>query len=160
MAGRKSYGDYWGVLPFFREDGTRYRHRINYERIPIPDSQDVECDFTYHRCGMSGSDRLEARKRMWRRIRTGYYDNGKHEKQLRPSDRGYGTAKRPKCGARCHDGHLCRNPVVNSPLTDKPSRRCKFHGGMSTGPRTEEGKAASLAALARGREARKGGRFS
>jgi len=40
-----------------------------------------------------------------------------------------------ECGARCKsDGHPCRN-------TPEPGRtRCKWHGGMSTGPRTVEGR--------------------
>ena len=42
---------------------------------------------------------------------------------------------RQECGARTRKGYPCRLP-------SKPGRRrCKFHGGMSTGPKTEEGKA-------------------
>lgn len=46
------------------------------------------------------------------------------------------------CGARCRDGHACRAPRV------RDRRRCKLHGGLSTGPRTDEGRARALAALA------------
>jgi hypothetical protein len=60
--------------------------------------------------------------------------------------------ERQRCGARTRNGKPCRNMVVNNPHTGKPSNRCRMHGGYSTGPRTAEGKAASLAALARGRE--------
>lgn len=50
---------------------------------------------------------------------------------------------RPKCGARCQDGHACRGPVV-------PGRtRCYHHGGLTTGPRTPEGLARSAANLAK-----------
>jgi hypothetical protein len=37
-----------------------------------------------------------------------------------------------KCGARNRAG----NPCGNKPL---PNGRCRFHGGLSTGPRTAEG---------------------
>lgn len=43
---------------------------------------------------------------------------------------------RPKCGARCRDGHACLATVVDGTL------RCRLHGGLSTGPRTPEGRAA------------------
>lgn len=49
-----------------------------------------------------------------------------------------------KCGAKTRTGRPCvAKAMVNG--------RCRNHGGMSTGPRTAEGKARSLAALARGR---------
>jgi hypothetical protein len=62
---------------------------------------------------------------------------------------------RPECGARCRDGHACRARVVWSRGDDgRPieAARCRLHGGLSTGPRTAEGRRASLDALARGRE--------
>jgi len=61
---------------------------------------------------------------------------------------------RPECGARCRDGHACRARVVWSRDDGRPieAARCRMHGGASTGPRTAEGRRASLAALARGRE--------
>ena len=62
---------------------------------------------------------------------------------------------RPECGARCRDGHACRARVVWSRGDDgRPveAARCRLHGGASTGPRTAEGRRASLDALARGRE--------
>jgi hypothetical protein len=62
---------------------------------------------------------------------------------------------RPECGARCRDGHPCRARVAWSRGDDGhpvEAARCRMHGGASTGPRTAEGRRASLAALARGRE--------
>jgi hypothetical protein len=48
------------------------------------------------------------------------------------------------CGARTRSGKPCAaHPVVGR-------RRCRMHGGSSTGPTTPEGRARSLAAL-RGR---------
>lgn len=41
----------------------------------------------------------------------------------------------PLCGARCRDGHTCRARVVRG------KRRCRVHGGLSTGPKTVEGRA-------------------
>ena len=53
---------------------------------------------------------------------------------------------RPRCGARCRDGHACLAPVVWPDGAWRPRRRCRNHGGMSTGPRTEEGKRRAAAA--------------
>jgi len=48
---------------------------------------------------------------------------------------------RPRCGARCRDGHACKAPAVWDALRDRPvNGRCKLHGGLSTGPKTLEGK--------------------
>ena len=43
-------------------------------------------------------------------------------------------ARRPTCGARNRKGQPCCNKVVPG------KRRCRFHGGLSTGPRTVEGR--------------------
>lgn len=45
------------------------------------------------------------------------------------------TPQRQICGAKTRKGRPCR-------MKSEPGkRRCKFHGGMSTGPKTAEGKA-------------------
>lgn len=59
------------------------------------------------------------------------------------------TRERPRCGARCRDGHPCAAPVVWPAGAPKPRRRCRMHGGLSTGPRTAEGRLRSLAAIGR-----------
>lgn len=41
---------------------------------------------------------------------------------------------REPCGAKTRKGHPCRL------LSEPGKRRCKFHGGMSTGPKTKEGR--------------------
>lgn len=52
------------------------------------------------------------------------------------------TGKRVPCGAARHsDGQPCEA------LSEPGKKRCKFHGGRSTGPKTPEGKARSLANL-------------
>lgn len=67
-------------------------------------------------------------------------------------------ANAPRCGAKTRSGGCCRGPAM-------PNGRCRMHGGPSTGPKTEEGKARirasrtlhgrySQAAIQRRREAR------
>lgn len=53
------------------------------------------------------------------------------------------SIKRVVCGAktRSANGSPCRN------LSEPGKRRCKYHGGRSTGPRTPEGKARLSAAM-------------
>ena len=52
------------------------------------------------------------------------------------------TGKRVPCGATRHsDGQPCEA------LSEPGKKRCKFHGGRSTGPKTPEGKARSLTNL-------------
>lgn len=41
----------------------------------------------------------------------------------------------PRCGAHTRAGDACRQPAM-------PNGRCRLHGGRSTGPRTEAGRAA------------------
>jgi hypothetical protein len=55
--------------------------------------------------------------------------------------------RRRRCNAHCKQPplHYCRNWAVRG------KTRCKFHGGMSTGPRTPEGKARVVAAMIAGR---------
>ena len=48
--------------------------------------------------------------------------------------------KSTKCGAKTRSGVPC----AKSPVEGK--RRCRLHGGLSTGPKTPEGRAAILAA--------------
>jgi hypothetical protein len=52
-------------------------------------------------------------------------------------------AFREKCGATTRRGTPCKAPAV----WWRGNGRCKLHGGLSTGPRTAEGKARSLANL-------------
>lgn len=49
-----------------------------------------------------------------------------------------------RCEARTRKGTPCKAQAMRN-------GRCRNHGGMSTGPRTPEGKAVALEALARGR---------
>ena len=45
-----------------------------------------------------------------------------------------------RCGAKNRVGGACQNPAIGG------RDRCKLHGGLSTGPRTPEGKARAAAA--------------
>ena len=62
----------------------------------------------------------------------------------------------PRCGARTRSGRRCRRYVAVDPWTKKLRKRCRNHGGLSTGPKFPDGKERSLAAanagLARWRE--------
>jgi hypothetical protein len=42
---------------------------------------------------------------------------------------------RPRCGAKTRGGDVCKMRV------EPGKRRCRFHGGKSTGPKTPEGRA-------------------
>ena len=52
---------------------------------------------------------------------------------------------KPRCAAKTRQGTPCRAQGLGR------GHRCPMHGGLSTGPTTDEGKAAALAALERGR---------
>ena len=56
------------------------------------------------------------------------------------------------CGARKKNGELCRNTRLG------PGGRCPYHGGFSTGPRSEEGKQRCVEALRRSVEAKRAAR--
>ena len=55
--------------------------------------------------------------------------------------------ERPRCGARTRSGAPCKAPCVWPRGALEPRKRCRLHGGLSTGPRTVEGLARSLANL-------------
>ena len=55
------------------------------------------------------------------------------ERQARETVRA--ARRRVTCGAKTRQGSACRNK------SEPGKRRCKFHGGKSTGPRTPEGRA-------------------
>ena len=61
----------------------------------------------------------------------------------------WGTEMRQKikCEARTRSGGSCQMKVVTG------KKRCRLHGGLSTGPKTTEGKKRSLEALAKARMA-------
>lgn len=55
------------------------------------------------------------------------------------------ATQRVTCGAKCRTGKPCQGNSLPG------KRRCKWHGGCSTGPKTAEGKAKSLANLRQNR---------
>ena len=46
---------------------------------------------------------------------------------------------RPKCGAKCRDGHACQAKAVVDSFGHPLNGRCRLHGGLSTGAKTPEG---------------------
>jgi len=56
----------------------------------------------------------------------------------------YGIPKQV-CGAKKKTGERCRSKMLHR------GGKCKFHGGLSTGARTPEGKTKSIAAMQAGR---------
>ena len=55
---------------------------------------------------------------------------------------------RPKCGAKTRKGTPCRAPAVWNKKKNRPvNGRCRMHGGLSTGPRTMDGRRRALANL-------------
>lgn len=151
MAGRRSY--YRAHLRPLHPIDHRPCHRIDYEQIEIPDG--AIHDHALEGCWSSdGKRRLACRKKLWRRWRTGYYDRHDSPEPVHWDNKG--NRIRPaesstRCCARCRDGHACKSMAAWNPHMRKPSKRCRMHGGHSSGPRTEAGKLASLAALAKGR---------
>lgn len=66
----------------------------------------------------------------------------------RITSEGKRPGQRVTCGARRHrDGQPCQAK------SEPGKRRCRFHGGRSTGPRTDAGKARALANLRQNRKA-------
>ena len=67
------------------------------------------------------------------------------------------TKSHPRCGARTRSGRRCRRYVSVDRWTKRLRKRCRLHGGLSTGPKFPDGKERSLAAanagLARWRDA-------
>lgn len=58
---------------------------------------------------------------------------------------------RPLCGARCRNGNACKAKAAVYPRTDNPiNGRCRMHGGLSTGAKTEEGRERCRQAASRG----------
>lgn len=59
---------------------------------------------------------------------------------------------RPRCGAKTREGRPCEAPPVWDNRRDMPRNgRCRMHGGLSTGPRTAEGKVRAMANLLQGK---------
>jgi len=49
--------------------------------------------------------------------------------------------ERPRCGTKCRDGTGCKAPPVWDRRLDRAvNGRCRMHDGLSTGPKTEEGR--------------------
>jgi hypothetical protein len=62
---------------------------------------------------------------------------------------------RPICGAKCRSGRPCQAKVAYLANGDWATR-CKRHGGLSTGPKTDKGRARQKAAVSEANSRRKG----
>lgn len=62
------------------------------------------------------------------------------EKGMHPAGSPLPRKDRPSCGAKTRAGGMCSMKV------EPGKRRCRLHGGRSTGPKTEEGRARIAAA--------------
>ena len=60
-----------------------------------------------------------------------------------PNEPNLPRKERGTCGAKTRKGTPCQAPRVWNKATDKARNgRCKMHGGLSTGPKTEAGRQA------------------
>ncbi len=112
-------------------------------------------------CDLRLLARLDARERLdlTRRVLAERERRAERQRRLHPGRIRAGLAvlegwarmkkNRPRCGARCRAGHACRAPVVLR-VDGTLAKRCRMHGGLSTGARSPEGQARALAALRAG----------
>ena len=86
----------------------------------------------------------DAQREVKRREENALIAAGTHERVLRPDRYGWGEyphlwevpkSKRARCGAKCRSGQPCKR------LAMPGRKRCRNHGGCSTGPKTAEGQA-------------------
>jgi hypothetical protein len=91
----------------------------------------------------------------WRWYREAMRFLARMEERIAPEYRRTRKAERPKCGAKCQDGTWCQAPAVWDRERNQPRNgRCRAHGGLSTGPRTVEGKRRSREGALRGAQVR------
>lgn len=118
-------------------DGGGEKYRLRWRRVVVADGHDPET--------------REALRELRRR---GLYDGPLLGDELDPPP---GSTKRgvppdyagddPRlCNAKTRSGRPCRSLAL-------PSGRCRWHGGMSSGPKTREGRARSAANLTLARAA-------
>lgn len=139
----------WGIRELTAKDGIHTwrkivaaTHAAYLRELQEKIDHLKSCPFLRYGQGRSvtccGRERGRPCRRMW-------------EKGLDDSGAPLPPGKRPFCSARTRSGRACRMRVVPG------KRRCKFHGGCSTGPRTPEGKSRIAAAQRRRWEVRKAG---
>lgn len=121
-------------------DGAAERYRLRWRRVVVQDGHDPET---------RAALRELRRRGLWRGPLLGDElapPEGSTRRGIPP-----GATDPHLCGARTRGGWPCRSLAL-------PSGRCRWHGGMSSGPRSPEGRARSAlnltlanAALARKR---------
>ena len=145
------------TMPATRPDGKRPGRRVDYDLIPIPNGAYADPTLGDLWSGDYWA-RIRCLRKLWRRLRTGFYDRPRPSRKAPGVPYKLGKPFRPFCRARCRDGHACRARVCWNPAMGRMSVKCRMHGGLSSGPKTKAGKAASLAALAEGRRIAQGRR--
>lgn len=79
------------------------------------------------------------------------YNPNKHIEGLFGKAQSQWKKDRLLCGAKCRSGNPCQAKVVVDSKTSQPiNGRCRMHGGLSTGAKTQEGKDRSKEAARRG----------
>jgi hypothetical protein len=106
-----------------------------------------------------GFDRAASRR--WGRALWGADSDGLASQLRRALGLRTPRSERPRCGARTRElgGPPCRAAAVWDDEHDRPRTRrgrCRMHGGLSTGPRTEAGQARAREALDRVNASRRG----
>jgi len=70
-----------------------------------------------------------------------YLSNFNRDLTAWPNEPNLPRSERGTCGAKTRKGTPCKAPPVWNKTTDKAMNgRCKMHGGLSTGPKTEAGR--------------------
>jgi len=118
------------------------------ELLVDPDLADLErmTDEQVDRLGLTVDEwvnHVVARKKAQHRPRPG-------QKVARPAS--IPKWLRPHCGAKTRAGGRCRATPVWDKANNRPRNgRCRMHGGLSTGPRTPEGRGKALSKLKQNR---------
>ena len=135
-------GGYPGVMVELREvgpaeaDGAGEKYRLRWRRVVVQDGHDDEGRAALRELRRRGlyagpllGDELEP-------------EPGSTRRGIPPDYRGDDERL---CNAKTRSGRPCRAQALLS-------GRCRWHGGLSTGPKTPEGRARSAANLIRARE--------
>ena len=99
----------------------------------------------WHRGGLDAFMYTLNTRSIWGLAMASYYlsRNGELVLSLLSNEPRIRRRDRPRCGAKTRRGTRCRAPAVWDRDKDQSRNgRCKFHGGLSTGPKTKSGRGA------------------
>ncbi|WP_317510755.1 HGGxSTG domain-containing protein [Roseovarius litoreus] len=110
----------------FKQKIARYKQAVDEIREKCPGVRVARlCPATAHLSARGQMACFECNKRGCLRF---------HELGLDDYGEPLAEALRPGCGAKTNAGEACQARVVPG------KRRCRMHGGLSTGPKTEKGR--------------------